>query len=427
MQKNNALLAIAPLTYSSEMTNQIQNITDYILKQTSDKYSDTIIQFSDKDAMDNYMTDRDYDDEGYKQGKIGLAILLYEADVENKQWEYAIRTNYSYYYEMTDDVVSCLYGPGNGTCDFTYNIPSTQYFTNDLYKPQSSEFIFGYSYSGFLTLQLLMDKYIFSQYSTSDISVMASVGLMPTFDFQTDDFQYVISSTLGIFYMLSFLYPVSRMVRSLVLEKEERIKEGMKMMGLTDFAYNVSWLITLLVQMAVVSILIVLVTSSSVFQYSDKFLVFIYFMSFSLSIMCLCFLMATWFSRAKVASLVGPMVFFASFFPYYAVSDPSYSASVKTATCLLAPACFALGANVFADYEGGLVGVQFSNASQTTSNFSYSACVSMLIFDAILYGVIAWYLDKTVASEFGTQLPYYFPFLPSCKYTYIVVIVYTTV
>lgn len=241
------------------------------------------------------------------------------------------------------------------------------------------------------------------------------VGLMPTDDYKTDDFQYVISSTLGIFYMLSFLYPVSRIIRGLVLEKEERIKEGMKMMGLTDFAYNLSWLITLFVQMFIVSSLIVLVTMSSVFQYSDTFLVLIYFMAFSVSVMSLCFLMATLFSRSKVASLVGPMVFFATFFPYYSVADPSYSTSVKTATCLLAPACFALGANVFADYEGGLVGVHFDNASELTSNFSYDICVGMLVFDAVLYGVLAWYLDKVVPSEFGTPLPFYFPFLPSCK------------
>jgi ATP-binding cassette, subfamily A (ABC1), member 3 len=242
---------------------------------------------------------------------------------------------------------------------------------------------------------------------------MASVGLMPTKKYQTDDFQYVIASTLGIFYMLSFLYPVSRIIRGLVLEKEQRIKEGMKMMGLSEFAYNLSWLITTLIHMSLVSILIVLVTSTTVFEYSDKFLVFIYFMAFSLAVINMCFLMATFFSRSKVASLMGPMIFFASFFPYYAVSDPSYSPEVKAATCLLAPSCFALGANVFANYEGGLVGVQFSNSAVETANFSYSLCVGMMVVDAVLYGVLAWYLDKILPSEFGTQLPFYFPLLPS--------------
>ena len=37
----------------------------------------------------------------------------------------------------------------------------------------------------------------------------------------------------------------------------------------------------------------------------------------------------------------------------------------------------------------------------------------MLIVDTILYGIIAWYLDKIMPSEYGTQLSWYFPVLPS--------------
>lgn len=78
-------------------------------------------------------------------------------------------------------------------------------------------------------LTLRMSFYMCSASSSSnveDVKIMASVSLMPTTAYQTDSFQYVISSTLGIFYMLSFLYPVSRIIRSLVLEKETRIREG---------------------------------------------------------------------------------------------------------------------------------------------------------------------------------------------------------
>ncbi len=98
----------------------------------------------------------------------------------------------------------------------------------------------------------------------------------------------------------------------------------MKMMGLSDTVYNLSWLITCTLQMTFVSILITLVTGSSVFQYSDKLYVFVYFEAFSLSVVGMCFLMATLFSRAKAASLLGPMIFFASFFPYYAGETRTY-------------------------------------------------------------------------------------------------------
>ena len=59
------------------------------------------------------------------------------------------------------------------------------------------------------------------------------------------------------------------------------------------------------------------------------------------------------------------------------------------------------------------VGVQVQNSGTATSNFSYSICVGMMFFDAVLYGVLAWYLDKVLPSEFGSPLPVYFPFLPS--------------
>lgn len=92
----------------------------------------------------------------------------------------------------------------------------------------------------------------------------------------------------------------------------------MKMMGLTDSAYNLSWLITTFLQMTFISILITLVTGGSVFEYSNKVYVFIYFEAFSLAVINMCFLLSTFFSRSKSASLLGPMIFFASFFPYYA-------------------------------------------------------------------------------------------------------------
>lgn len=172
-------------------------------------------------------------------------------------------------------------------------------------------------------------------------------------------------------------------------------------MGLSDTIYNLSWLITTVTQMTIVSILITLVTASSVFEYSNKFFVFVYFEVFSLAVISMCFLLSSLFSKSKSASLLGPMIFFASFFPYYAVNDPQFSSGAKTATCILAPACFALGANVFADYEGGLVGIQADNYSQASSNFSYSACVGMLFLDAVIYGILVCSPDRYNSPTFS--------------------------
>jgi hypothetical protein len=410
ISSNHAILAVAPS--SSSVTQGAQDLLKHLaFELCNGQYNQSVVYFNSENDVDNYITNKDYDDAGYEQGKVAFAVILNTADFTAAQWDYSIRVNFTGPFDTDDATVACLYG-GN-ECFFRYTIPTTKFYTFDLMKPQSSEFVYGYSYSGFTTLQLVLDEYIFSLYNHVKTDVMASIGFMPTEHFKSDDFQYIIASTLGIFYMLSFLYPVSRIIRALVLEKECRIKEGMKMMGLTDTVYNLSWLITTVLQMTLVSVLITLVSSTSVFKYSNKFYVFIYFEAFSLAVINMCFLLATFFSRSKTASLLGPMIFFASFFPYYSVNDPQYAEGSKAATCLLAPACFALGANVFADYEGGLVGVQSDNVNQQTSNFTYNLCVGMMFLDAFLYGIFAWYLDKVIPSEFGTSLPFYFPLLPS--------------
>ena len=53
---------------------------------------------------------------------------------------------------------------------------------------------------------------------------------MPVPGYAKDGFWGSVKSLFAIFVTVSFMYPVSGMVRELVLEKETKIKEGMKMM-----------------------------------------------------------------------------------------------------------------------------------------------------------------------------------------------------
>lgn len=415
-------LAIAPKSAKMELEPYIEKMIAFLEKTSKYDRTNFIIQFSSEAELHDYVTHPQYDMPSYGTGKVAFAIIVNDVKEELGQWDYSIRVNYtSDAQENKKHAIACLSGPDfNSThdyrrwknCDYLYHIPSTKFNTIDLFKPQTARFINGYLFSGFSALQQTIDEFIFSQYG-EQTEVIASVSPFPTESFTSDTFQYVISSTLGMFYMLSYLYPVSQIVRALVLEKEMRIKEGMKMMGLTDFVYNMSWLIVLFCQMTVVSALITLVTADSVFEYSNNVLVFVFFEAFSLSVLGLCFLLSTFFSRAKVASLLSPMIFFGLFFPFFVYSNEEFSVSTKSLSCLSAPTCFALGGMVFGSFEGGQVGINYDNMSQITSNMSYTICVSMMLLDAIIYSLLAWYLDNIFPSEFGSPRPFYFIFLPS--------------
>ena len=77
----------------------------------------------------SYMTDKNYDDDDYANGKVALGLLLYSGDTgTGMQWDYAIRCNYTYDWEVdrTDFSVGCLYGhqhdDGGLDCPFTYSM-----------------------------------------------------------------------------------------------------------------------------------------------------------------------------------------------------------------------------------------------------------------------------------------------------------------
>lgn len=55
---------------------------------------------------------------------------------------------------------------------------------------------------------------------------------MPTPAHTKDDFALIVEGVFGLFFTLLFLWPLTRMMKCLTEDKEARINEMMKMMGL---------------------------------------------------------------------------------------------------------------------------------------------------------------------------------------------------
>eukprot|EP00899_Mesostigma_viride_P013992 jgi/Mesvir1/22594/Mv05014-RA.3 len=183
----------------------------------------------------------------------------------------------------------------------------------------------------------------------------------------------------------------------------------MQMMGLCEWVFYASWFITYIIQFAITAALLALVSSVSIFPYSDASLLFVYFAMFGVSTVALCFLLTTFFSRAKTAVAVGTLLFLSAFFPYYTVVDESVSSATWWWASLLSPTAFALGSVSLADYEGGRVGLRWSNMWLGTSSTSFMSSLLMMFFDTWLYLLLGWYLAKVLPSDYGLHLPWNFP------------------
>jgi ABC-type Na+ efflux pump permease subunit len=67
-----------------------------------------------------------------------------------------------------------------------------------------------------------------------------------------------ISRSLPLFMIISWIYAVSMLVKGIVYEKEQRLKEVMKTMGLSNAVHWCAWFISAIIVM-LMSILLLLI------------------------------------------------------------------------------------------------------------------------------------------------------------------------
>ncbi len=118
----------------------------------------------------------------------------------------------------------------------------------------------------------------------------------PTPEYNTDTFTVIIGFTIGFFIIIAYIWPFTRLVKSLVEEKELKIKEVSthaivlyacmcvhvyvyvcvlcysqvaKMMGLSDTVLWLSWFITYVVMFFVASLLLMIITCTAIFPNAD--------------------------------------------------------------------------------------------------------------------------------------------------------------
>ena len=99
---------------------------------------------------------------------------------------------------------------------------------------------------------------------------------MPIPKYTEDKLPDTIGNVLPLLLVIPLLFPFMRMCYMLITEKEKKIKEGMKMMGLSDMAFYLSWIIYYTVIYTIISVLWTIIMSS-VWTNSSGLLLFIWY------------------------------------------------------------------------------------------------------------------------------------------------------
>ncbi|GLE02082.1 hypothetical protein PINS_up010920 [Pythium insidiosum] len=224
-------------------------------------------------------------------------------------------------------------------------------------------------------------------------------------------------SVLGLFFVLSFVKFVSGTTAAMVYEKEIKMREVMKIMGVSDGVLVVSWCLTSsLLTLPLVLALSLLLKFGRVFPTTPVATVVFVFWSLQVAMAAFARAMTPWFNRARAASIVSVLVWLLLYFPYFVVQPKD--ASAKFPAALAPPTAFALAID------------RLLREAQLGTGFAYSMTVSMqptlfngvptatemawfLLLDSVLLLVIGWYLENVLPQSFGVRKPWYFIFQPS--------------
>ena len=217
-----------------------------------------------------------------------------------------------------------------------------------------------------------------------------------------------MAQVFGLFLVLGYFYPVSQVIGSIVSEKETKIREGMQMMGMAPGALGGAWLVYYFIQFGVIAIISATLLNSTMLKHSSGGLLLLQFWLFGLSCTALGYLLSTFFSRSKIAAVVGTIVYVSTFFPYFAVNNAEKAASGKIAASILSPVAFGIGLQVVSDVEANGVGLTMENINTTVDNVTFGQTLLMLAIDTVLYLALAWYFDNVIPQEFGVARPWYF-------------------
>lgn len=276
-----------------------------------------------------------------------------------------------------------------------------------------------YIWGGFAYLQDVIEQAIIRIQTGTEKRTGVYVQQMPYPCYVDDIFLRVMSRSLPLFMTLAWIYSVAVIIKGIVYEKEARLKETMRIMGLDNGILWLSWFISSFIPLLMSAALLVLILKTgNLLPYSDPSVVFVFLSIFGVVTISQCFLISTIFSRANLAAACGGIIYFTLYLPYVlCVAWQDYvEFSLKIFASLLSPVAFGFGCEVFALFEEQGVGVQWTNLLDSPlqeDGYSLTTSGFMMLFDTLLYGVMTWYIEAVFPGQFGIPRPWYFPFTKS--------------
>ncbi|KFO28911.1 ATP-binding cassette sub-family A member 7 [Fukomys damarensis] len=275
-----------------------------------------------------------------------------------------------------------------------------------------------YVWSGFVYLQDLVEQAAVRVLSGTNPRTGLYLQQMPYPCYVDDVFLRVLSRSLPLFLTLAWIYSVALTVKAVVREKETRLRDTMRSMGLSSAVLWLGWFLSCLAPFVLSAALLVLVLKlGDILPYSHPAAVLLFLATFAVATVVQSFLLSAFFSRANLAAACGGLAYFALYLPYVLCMAwrDQLPAGGRVAMSLLSPVAFGFGCESLALLEEQGEGAQWHNLGRAPAAdvFSLAQASGLLLLDAVLYALTIWYLEAVCPGQYGIPEPWNFPFRKS--------------
>ena len=230
-------------------------------------------------------------------------IVLENRDNLDKQLKYKLRFPYK-----LRRAIKSVFDPQS-------NLWTTQYMYPKVSNlgPRNINSSFGgppnYKDEGFLALQHTIAMTAINYFNKSlDIESQVTIDMkrFPIPPYIEDKFLGVLQGFFPFILVVSFIYPAANITKNLVVEKEKRLKESMKMMGLKNWLHWTAWFIKSFLWLALsVALLVLFLTirangDAGILTYSNPVVIYLFFLSYIITVIAMSFLMSSFFSKVCI-------------------------------------------------------------------------------------------------------------------------------
>ncbi|CAK63380.1 unnamed protein product (macronuclear) [Paramecium tetraurelia] len=354
------------------------------LKYIFETYYDykTLI-FKNNDDLDTYTSDSDYGKGGVPS--VCFAVMFNET-VGNNIYDYQLRFNTS------------------GL--FDYEIPPTNEIDVDPVKYQDYDKANAYWKSGMLTVQTFVDNVILRIETNSQVSITPKFSYVHQQDGVKDDFAEFLRGQFGVYLILPLIIIYLRMTYAMIYEKEKKLREGMKMMGLNNTSFYLSWIIQYLIIYTIISILATILLSGIVFTHTDGFVLFLNYWLFCIVLIFQSMFISVFFTRALFGLIVAIVWYLLMYMVISLVGSGEQIVPESTywGASISSHAGMSFAFDVMVLFEAQGRGVSMSSISTKVDNYAVNIALIMHLLNIFFYLILSIYLDLVFPNEWGKKL-----------------------